>query len=233
MTSATKTKNPADSGGNWFMIAIVGVVILGALGVAFAINSSDGSSTASNVPTGTDIETTSSVEVDGAPLAPFASSGAVFDPAIDPVIGTVAPTITGTNFSEEAVTIGPDGRSKVVMFLAHWCPHCQDEVPRVVDLIEEGKLPADVDVYAVSTGVAQDRGNYPPNNWLNREGWNEFSMRDSDASVAMTAFGGSGFPYVVYLDAEHRVVGRSSGELQPAQIEAAWLELAGAGVNAE
>ena len=44
-----------------------------------------------------------------------------------------------------AVSIEADGRPKIVVFLAHWCPHCQAEVPRLVDWFGENGVPDDVD----------------------------------------------------------------------------------------
>lgn len=35
------------------------------------------------------------------------------------------PDVDGETFAGERVIVGSDGRPKVVMFLVHWCPHCQ------------------------------------------------------------------------------------------------------------
>jgi hypothetical protein len=53
-------------------------------------------------------------------------------------------------------------------------------------------------------------------------------MRDDDDSSALLAYGGSGFPYVVYLDGENRVVARSAGELGRDGIVALWNQTVGA-----
>ena len=58
-----------------------------------------------------------------------------------------------------------------IWFVAHWCPHCQAEVPRIVALAEQGRLPEGVDVAAVSTAVDATAPNYPPSAWLDRVGW--------------------------------------------------------------
>ena len=46
------------------------------------------------------------------------------------------------------------------MFLAHWCPHCQAEVPRLVELAEQGAFDG-VDVTAVATGTNADGAQLP------------------------------------------------------------------------
>ena len=53
------------------------------------------------------------------------------------------------------------------MFLAHWCPHCQAEMPRLVALAKAGKLDG-VDVTGVATGTNPGYPNYPPSAWLKK-----------------------------------------------------------------
>jgi thiol-disulfide isomerase/thioredoxin len=57
----------------------------------------------------------------------------------------------------------------VVVFVAHWCPHCQAEVPRIVALAKAGKV--SVPIVGVATGTDASAPNYPPSAWLQREGW--------------------------------------------------------------
>ena len=53
------------------------------------------------------------------------------------------------------------------MFLAHWCPHCQAEVPRIVTLAKAGAFDG-LDVASVATGTSSQYPNYPPSAWLAR-----------------------------------------------------------------
>jgi len=162
---------------------------------------------------------TAPVAVDGEPLAP--SQEPITNEATEPSLGKVAPTITGTTFDGEEVTVGPDGRAKVIYFLAHWCPHCQAEVPVIQAMIDDGRLPEGVDVYAVSTAVDLSRGN-PPQAWLEGEGFQPIVIRDDDASTALSAFSAGGFPYAVYLDANHQVVARSNGSIDSGVMGLLW-----------
>lgn len=73
------------------------------------------------------------VEVSGEPLPPLA------DGAVDPAIGRPVPEARGATFDGTVVVIVRDGQPKLIAFLAHWCPHCQREVP-VVD--RDGKVAA-------------------------------------------------------------------------------------------
>ena len=50
---------------------------------------------------------------------------------VDPEIGYTAPSFKAQlNTGSELVTIDPaDGTVRLIGFFAHWCPHCQREVP--------------------------------------------------------------------------------------------------------
>ncbi len=171
---------------------------------------------------------TAPVSVEGASLAEMPDVLVTADD--DPAAGAVAPTLSGTDFDGNPVTIGPDGRAKVIYFVAHWCPHCQAEVPLVQELIAGGQKPDNVDIYAVSTAVKPEGGNYPPAAWLDRVGFSPVTMRDDETSSAVLAFGAGGFPYAVYLDSQNRVIARSAGELGLDGIAQMWaLTAANAG----
>jgi len=163
---------------------------------------------------------TAPVSVEGAALA--AMPDVVVTGEDDPAAGSVAPTLQGTDFDGNPVTIGADGRAKVIYFVAHWCPHCQAEVPLIQQLIDGGQKPDNVDIYAVSTAVRPEGGNYPPAAWLDRVGFSPVTMRDDDGSSAVLAYGAGGFPYAVYLDSQNRVIARSAGELGVEGIAQMW-----------
>ena len=137
----------------------------------------------------------------------------------DPAVGQAAPSVTGSTFDGQTVTIGQDGRAKLVMFLAHWCPHCRAEVPVITDWLASNGMPDDVDLYAVSTGVSADAPNYPPSEWLEREGWPVTTIADDADSSVAAAFGLRSYPYFVAIDADGNVVARTSGELTVEQLD--------------
>jgi thiol-disulfide isomerase/thioredoxin len=131
----------------------------------------------------------------------------------DPAVGRPIAEITGAGFDGAPVTIAPDGRPKLVLFVAHWCPHCQREVPKLSEYLRQHPLPADVDMVTVATGTSPDRPNYPPSGWLAREKWPGSVLADSTQSTAASAFGLSAYPFFVAVDASGKVVARTSGEL--------------------
>lgn len=135
------------------------------------------------------------------------------EPANDPAIGLPIPGIQGADFEGDPVSITDDGRPKIIVFLAHWCSHCQAEVPVVQDWIDSGGKPAGVDVYSVATSTAETRTNYPPSEWLEREGWTSPVIVDDTAFSVGDVFGLNAFPYFVFVRADGTVAGRLTGEL--------------------
>jgi thiol-disulfide isomerase/thioredoxin len=133
-------------------------------------------------------------------------------------IGMQAPEVSGTSLTGEPMTIGNDGRPKVVGFFTHWCPACQAEVPVVSPWVNSGGVPDDVDFVAINTGVTPGRVNYPPTAWYERENWEVPTLLDDLTSTAAASFGLSAYPFWVAIDADGRVVNQLSGQLGIDQI---------------
>ncbi len=172
---------------------------------------------------------TAAVQISGEDLPPFPSGASgLTDAANDPAVGKPIPTLTGQSFDGSPITIDASaGQPQVVIFLAHWCPVCQSEVPIIQDWIDQGRLPEGVKVTAVATSVNSEKPNYPPSKWIQREGWTPQVMLDDPSSSAAAAYGLPGFPYFVLTDAQGNVVQRGSGKIPIEQFETAVNALAG------
>ncbi|MEO6629425.1 MAG: redoxin family protein [Aquihabitans sp.] len=137
----------------------------------------------------------------------------------DAAVCRTIPTAKGTSLEGQPMTIGAaDGKAKVIIFVAHWCPHCQREVPMIVDHLKDTPMPSDVELLTVSTAVKPEAGNYPPKAWLDNAGWTAPVLDDTDGSAAI-AYGLTSFPYFVVVDADGKVVVRGSGELSMDQFD--------------
>ena len=159
-------------------------------------------------------EETGSPEVSGQ-LPPMPASARIDETAT----GAAAPTVTGQNFDGSTVSITDDGRAKVVIFLAHWCPHCQAEVPLIQEWLDGGGGVEGVDMYSVATAINSTRSNYPPSDWLKGEGWTAPVIKDDATSSVLTAYGNGGFPYFVFINSDGTVAARTAGEIPISQIE--------------
>lgn len=190
----------------WLWIGVAGLVAV--LLVAAIVSSGGGDeNTAAE-----GIEETRPVSVTGDGLPEFAPGGA------DAAAGKTIPDVKGQSFDGSPVEIRNDGRAKLIVFVAHWCPHCQKEIPLLADWLESNRLPDGVDLYTVSTGVTDERPNYPPSRWLEKEGWTAKTLADSEGQEAADAFGLSAFPYFVAVDGSGKVVARTSGEISTDQF---------------
>lgn len=146
----------------------------------------------------------------------------------DPAVGLPAPEVTSSDFSGLAASIERDGTPKMVLFLAHWCEYCQQEVPAVQAWIDQNGIPAGVDFVSVATSISEIRPNYPPDAWLRREGWTPRVVVDDAANSISRAYGLSAFPYYVLVDGAGNVVRRISGGVPP-DVAGAFLQSLAAG----
>lgn len=158
------------------------------------------------------------VEVIGTPLPPFVAG------APDPAIGTVPPVLIGEDGTGYVHTISPDIDGPVLLvFLAHWCPACNQELPQLVQLAEQGVFPENLKIYAVLTAIDPSRPNFPPIDWLIGGGWPYdyvVDLPDMDldgAWIAGDSFGLTSFPYMVLID-DGVVVDRWSGVSEPNEL---------------
>jgi peroxiredoxin len=222
----TPTKSPGTSrnGSVLWIGALVAVVLLGIAAVFIARGNDDKEvdgqtnkvSVGGSTTTAADGTTDTSETASGS-LPPYDATVAE-----DPAVGQKIPTVTGKDFKGDEITIsGDDGKAKVILFVAHWCPHCQREIPLLKSHLDDKAMPDDVELLTVSTSVKPGADNYPPEKWLESEGWSAPVLADDDASSVAQAYGLTSFPYFVVVDADGKVVARASGELSTDQFDAA------------
>lgn len=193
----------------WLIGGIVAAVAIAAV-IAIASTSSD-----SGQDLAQGIDEFHSVDVSGDALPEYSAD------ADDGAVGMTAPILTGQGFTGNKITTTA-GAPTLLVFLAHWCPHCQYEVPLLVQWERDGLVPAGVDVIAVATSTDPAAPNYPPSEWLAREEWPPLwpVMTDSGEKTAATAFGLTSFPFFVLVDASGKVAMRVSGRIEmPALTE--------------
>lgn len=183
------------------LLVVGGGVLLLAVGIAVL-------TVGGRVETPTVEELAGSPTVDGDPLP-----AAPADPGDDPAVGTPAPIVAGAGFDGEPVVVGGPGRPRLVAFMAAWCPHCQEELPEVAAWLRDGGAPEGLEVVAVATGLDATRPGWPPDAWFEEVGYPGPVLVDDAAGSVAAAYGLTGTPYWVGLDADGRVVVRVSGRL--------------------
>lgn len=200
-------------------IIVVGAIVLvvGLAGLAVLLSGGDDESSGVLAPGQTtvaiasgDVQEIRPVTVsEGAPLPALERDGAP-----DAAIGMATPVIDGATSSGEPLTVGgaTDGPTLYV-YLAHWCPACNQEIPELIQLRNRDGVPEGMNVVAVSTAVDNSGPNYPPSKWLADTKWpTEWPvMVDSKDSEAFAFNGGGAFPYLMVVDADGTLLDRASG----------------------
>jgi cytochrome c biogenesis protein CcmG, thiol:disulfide interchange protein DsbE len=160
------------------------------------------------------------VEVQGASLPELGDS----DIQSDPARGMTAPIVIGEDFDNKPVRIDPaaDGPTLAV-FLAHWCPHCNREVPRINQLRDDGKFPPGLKIIGVSTGINPNSVNWPPSKWFEDMDWTYPVIADGvdmakQTFIAADAYGLDAFPLMVLMGGDGKVLARWSGEVEPDEL---------------
>jgi cytochrome c biogenesis protein CcmG, thiol:disulfide interchange protein DsbE len=205
---------PARTGpsGPIIVLGIGAVVIAAAALAAIALTPSASPTASTGAPSSASPAATSS-PAGGAALPAYAAG------PDDPAVGRPIPEVVGASFDGTPVTIKAAGKPKLIVFLAHWCPHCQREVPVVQAWIDTNGMPAGVELVSVVTAIDPNRPNYPPEEWLARERWQVPVIVDADNRIA-TLYGLTAFPYWVAVGADGTVAQRLTGELTPDQLDA-------------
>lgn len=218
MTKARGPRNkraaPARTGPSAPMIVLgIGALVIAAAALAAVALTPSALPTASTGAPSSVSPVATSSPAGGAALPAYAAA------ADDPAVGRPIPEVDGASFDGTPLTIKADGKPKLIVFLAHWCPHCQREVPVVQTWIDAHGMPAGVELISVVTAIDPNRPNYPPEVWLARERWQVPVIVDADNRIA-TLYGLTAFPYWVAVGADGTVAQRLTGELTPEQLDA-------------
>lgn len=208
MSTRTASKKPAESSSKTLWWIVGGVLGLGLIvWLSFAIAAE---------PSLDDAVAFGEVTVEGESLPFFDSSAA------DPAVGLTAPTVSGEDLDGNAITIGPSDTAKIIVMLAHWCPHCQAEVPVIQDWVDSGRVPEGVELYGVTvlTNRLRDGSTWPPSEWLEEEGWTIPTIKDDEGGSLVSAYGLTSTPTYVVLGPDNENLGRLAGEIGVSGLEA-------------
>ena len=133
----------------------------------------------------------------------------------DPSVGQPVPTLRGQDYAgnDTAIVPGADGPLMIVV-MAHWCPHCNAEVPLLVEWGESGDVPENLQVVGVSTAAREGGEHFPPATWIEEDmGWTWPVIADDEEQTAAAALGTTGYPYLMFVDADGNLMFRISAEL--------------------
>ena len=181
-----------------------------------------------------DRQVTAAVEAAGAspvaiPSQPTDGALPMFeDSSNDPaVLGQMRiATITGPEYytGAEASFSPDDGKARVWMIWAHWCPYCQAELPEIQAWWPENseRFP-NVELVTVTSAIDDSRSN-PLTPYLDSEQFPFPVIVDRTGEVSRQ-FGTAAFPFWVVTDAEGTVVLRVAGALGVSSVDQIFAQL--------
>ena len=127
----------------------------------------------------------------------------------DSALGWAAPEVKGVGLDGEEIYIGGEGPTTLIMVLAHWCPHCRNEVRELAptDSLDRVRM------VTLLTSINEERPNFPPHTWLDLEKWPVPSIVDTPSSQIATAYGVSSFPFFIVINDKGELALRMPGRL--------------------
>ncbi len=131
----------------------------------------------------------------------------------DTAIGLQAPEIKGSDLDGVEIYVGSEGPTTLIMVLAHWCPHCRNEVRELSPFLNETDSLDRVRIVTLLTSINEERANFPPHTWLDLEKWPVPSIVDTPSSQIANAYGVNSFPFFIVINDEGKVVLRLPGRL--------------------
>lgn len=151
----------------------------------------------------------------GDELPAYPSTGP--DPAVQ--AGMRLSGLTGDEYySGERMTIAPDGeRATVWLVWAHWCPHCQNDLPALATFMDDAATDyPHVQVVTITTSIDDSRGN-PLVPYLDASQFPFPVLVDTDGSLA-ASLGTPAFPFWVVTGPDGEVLLRRPGAFGNEQL---------------
>ncbi len=145
----------------------------------------------------------------------------------DTAIGLAVPEIAGMDFAGNARAITANGKGKLIVALAHWCPYCNEELPVLRDWYDTADLPDDIEVLVLSVFADPSRAHFPPSTWLAEGSWNGPVIADDEAGSLADALGIASVPFNLLVTPEGTVAARVVGSLSADQLDSAVEYLVG------
>ena len=139
----------------------------------------------------------------------------IYDPQtrLDVSRGDFSPIIE-LQINKESSVIYPDNRPTIFLFVAHWCPYCREEIPEVIEWINQADLiNKDVNIVLVVTHTDPEKNNYPPDNWLFNENWQYPVIYDDNQNTLSEHFGITYFPSWVFTESDGEIALTFAGRL--------------------
>lgn len=137
----------------------------------------------------------------------------------DGALGVVLGDVAGIEYyTDTEMTVDPtDGTARAWLIWAHWCPHCQRELPPLSDwYVENADLYPNVELLSITSSIDPTRGN-PLEPYLDDLQLPFPTIMDPDLDLA-EQFGLSAYPFWVFTAGDGTTLLRVAGYLEVEQV---------------
>ncbi|MEN8114922.1 MAG: TlpA disulfide reductase family protein [Actinomycetota bacterium] len=144
----------------------------------------------------------------------------------DAALGVILGDVTGPEYYTGSDTaIDPtDGVARAWLIWAHWCPHCQRELPAVSEwYVENASSYPNVELLSVTSSIDDTRGN-PLEPYLDELQLPFPTIVDADLALAQQ-LGVSAYPFWVFTGPDGTTLLRIAGYLETAQVQEIFSQL--------
>ena len=201
MADPSQTERPRSR--NRMLAIGAGVVLLAGVVTAGVIAAGGNGPARANLPT----VSTSASSSAAAPEAPAGKGAPILISGTDPITGRAVNLASFT------------GKPVVLQIWASWCPGCNEEAPDLAKVIAARK-----DVHFVGLNYRDNSSD--AKGFFAKYGLSFPNIADESGTAAIK-LGLQGTPTTVFLDAQHREVGRIVGATDQAGLEQAIAQLTG------
>jgi thiol-disulfide isomerase/thioredoxin len=131
------------------------------------------------------------------------------------------------SFRAPGVSGGPvawsPGSPTAVAVWAPWCPHCQEELPVVAEVVAE--YPG-LELVSVATAIGDQPSRYTPASYMLERGLSFPVALDDARDTIGSGLGITGFPTLYVVDADGIVRAAASGEIAPDGLREMFAQVA-------
>jgi len=219
-----KSPVPVKNNRSTYIIVGASLAVIAIIAVLFVV-SSNGTPEVNDVDAARQFQ---EVKINGTALPDAPGSAEVADTAV----GLAAPAVSGKYFDGTPTELLVAGKPTMIVFAAHWCPHCNAEIPIISGMINDGAAEG-IDTVAVATSSDQNKPYFPPETWLKgKMGWKWKTIADDKSNSLAAAYGVTGFPTMVFIGADGLVKARTSGEQPKEKLQELFDKIKPAASNA-
>ncbi|MEC0092318.1 TlpA family protein disulfide reductase [Paenibacillus macquariensis] len=136
------------------------------------------------------------------------------------IVQSVEPIVLQDLANSNNISINFADKPTVILFFTSWCPYCNNDAPKIVQL--NNKYKNDLNLYGInliSRDDIQDVRDFTEKYYI------EYPILLDESGSIYQKYGGSGFPSLYFFNSKGEVIDQIIGSTDIATIESSFLHL--------